>query len=79
MAWGAGPGGLAPPVRGPQLVAGAEGGKAEVKQVVVQLFGSAEQCAAAVAMIEEAIDNREQKAKQRQKEYDKKKEVWRCV
>jgi hypothetical protein len=26
-------------------------------------------------MIEEAVDNREQKAKQRQKEYDKKKEV----
>lgn len=41
----------------------------------LQLFGSDDQCAAAVAMIEEAIDNREQKAKQRQKEYDKKKEV----
>lgn len=41
----------------------------------LQLFGSAEQCAAATAMIEEAIDNKEQKVKQRQKEYDKKKEV----
>lgn len=41
----------------------------------LQLFGSEEQCAAARALIEEAVDNREQKAKQRAKEYDKKKEV----
>lgn len=41
----------------------------------LQLFGSDEQCVAAIAMIEEAVDNKEQKQKQRAKEYDKKKEV----
>ena len=47
----------------------------QIKMATVQLFGSDEQCAAAVAMINEAVDNKEQKSKQRQKEYDKKKEV----
>ena len=51
----------------------------QVKMATLQLFGSDEQCAAEVAMIEEAIDNREQKQKQRAKEYDKKKEVGGCV
>ena len=41
----------------------------------LQLFGSAEQCEAARALVEEAVENKEQKQKQRQKEYDKKKEV----
>jgi hypothetical protein len=47
----------------------------QVKMATLQLFGSDDQCAAAVAMIEEAISNKDQKQKQRQKEYDKKKEV----
>ena len=47
----------------------------QVKMATLQLFGSDDQCAAAAALIEEAVSNKEQKAKQRQKEYDKKKEV----
>jgi len=47
----------------------------QVKMATLQLFGSDEQCAAANAMIEEAIDTGGTKAKQRAKEYDKKKEV----
>ncbi|KAI7839994.1 hypothetical protein COHA_006259 [Chlorella ohadii] len=75
VGWGEGPK-FNLPKRGPQLVAGKDGEK-EVKMATLQLFGSDEQCAAAIAMIEEAIDNREQKAKQRAKEYDKKKEAKR--
>lgn len=74
VGWGAGPSASALPRKGPQA-AGPDG--KEVKMATLQLFGSDEQCAAAVAMIEEAIDNREQKVKQRQKEYDKKKEAKR--
>ena len=37
----------------------------QVKMATLQLFGSDEQCAAAIAMIEEAIENKEQKQKQR--------------
>lgn len=47
----------------------------QVKLATLQLFGSEAQCAACTAMIEDAIGNKEQKQKQRQKEYDKKKEV----
>lgn len=68
------------PQRGPQMVDSKEGGKEggkEVKMATLQLFGSDDQCAAAVAMIEEAISNKDQKQKQRQKEYDKKKEAKR--
>ncbi len=42
------------------------------------LFGDSTAVEAARVLIMEAIDNREQKVKQRQKEYDKKKDV-SCV
>ena len=45
------------------------------KMTTLHIFGSAEQCEKARELIMEAIDNREQKAKQRAKEYEKKKEV----
>lgn len=49
-----------------------------MKMATLQLFGSADQCDQARALIEEAVENREQKQKQRQKEYEKKKDVkWR--
>ena len=51
--------------------------KPQVKMTTLELFGSAEQCDAARALIEEAVENREQKQKQRQKEYEKKKDVSR--
>ena len=38
------------------------------------LFGSASECENARRLIEEACDNKEQKAKQRAKEYEKKKD-----
>lgn len=47
------------------------------KLITLHLFGNAEQCDAAQAMIMEAIDNKEQKQKQRAKEYEKKKEAKR--
>lgn len=47
----------------------------QVKMATLQLFGSAEQCEQARGLIEEAVDNREQKQAQRKKEYEKKKEV----
>lgn len=46
----------------------------EVRMTKVQLFGDAKAVEAAVALIEEALANKEQKAKQREKEYEKKKE-----
>jgi len=42
--------------------------------VTVMLFGSASECENARKLIEEACDNKEQKAKQRAKEYEKKKD-----
>ncbi len=42
--------------------------------VTVMLFGSASECENARRLIEEACDNKEQKAKQRAKEYEKKKD-----
>ena len=47
----------------------------QVKLTTLQLFGNEQQCEAARALIEEAVDNKEQKQKQRHKEYEKKKEV----
>lgn len=44
------------------------------KMVTVMLFGSAAECENARKLIEEACDNKEQKAKQRAKEYEKKKD-----
>lgn len=44
------------------------------KMVTVMLFGSASECENARKLIEEACDNKEQKAKQRAKEYEKKKD-----
>ncbi|KDD71550.1 hypothetical protein H632_c4813p0, partial [Helicosporidium sp. ATCC 50920] len=43
----------------------------------LQLFGNAQQCEAARALILEAVDNRVQKDKQRAKEYEKKKDAKR--
>ncbi|EIE20889.1 DnaJ-domain-containing protein [Coccomyxa subellipsoidea C-169] len=45
------------------------------KMTKVMIFGNANQCEIAQRMIEEAIDNKEQKAKQRQKEYEKKRDA----
>lgn len=42
--------------------------------VKVMLFGSPSECENARRLIEEACDNKEQKAKQRAKEYEKKKD-----
>ena len=54
------------------------GGAAEPKKVTVMIFGNAKECEIAQRMIEEAVDNKEQKAKQRAKEYERKKEAkWR--
>ena len=44
------------------------------RMVTVMLFGSASECENARRLIEEACDNKEQKAKQRAKEYEKKKD-----
>jgi hypothetical protein len=68
--WGEGGSTFQLPVRGVQKDDG--GG---TKLTTLQLFGSATQCEAARALIMDAIDNKEQKQKQRHKEYDKKKEV----
>jgi len=57
------------------LAAAASG---EKKMVTLQLFGNAEACEAARALIIEAMENKEQKAKQRAKEYEKKKEAKRA-
>lgn len=46
---------------------------------VLQLFGDAGAVEAAVAAIDEAVGNKEQKAKQRAKEYEKKKEEKRRI
>lgn len=56
--------------KGPQL---AKDG--EVKLVTLMIFGDASQCEAAKSLIQEAIDNKEQKQKQRHKEYEKKKDA----
>jgi hypothetical protein len=40
----------------------------------IQLFGDAKAIEIAMRMIDEAVENREQKAKQRAKEYERKKE-----
>lgn len=45
----------------------------------LQLFGDAKAVEAAVAAIDEAVANKEQKAKQREKEYEKKKEEKRRI
>ena len=47
----------------------------EVKMVTIMLIGDPQACAKARAMIDEAVDNKEQKAKQRHKEYEKKKDA----
>ncbi|PSC68285.1 Histone deacetylase 14 [Micractinium conductrix] len=57
--------------KGPQVAADGK----EPKMATLQLFGDVNQREKALAMIEEAIDNREQKVKQRQKEYEKKKDA----
>jgi hypothetical protein len=46
----------------------------ERKLITLQLFGNADACETARSMILEAMENKEQKAKQRAKEYEKKKE-----
>lgn len=66
VAFGSGP--TLGPIKGPPK-------SGEVKMVTVQLFGSPEECEAAKKLIDEALDNREQKAKQRHKEYEKKKDA----
>ncbi|KAK9835168.1 hypothetical protein WJX81_002811 [Elliptochloris bilobata] len=48
---------------------------AEKKVVTVMLFGNVHECEVAQRMIAEAINNKEQKAKQRHKEYEKKREA----
>lgn len=47
------------------------------KMITLQLFGNDEACEMAQSMILEAIENKEQKQKQRAKEYEKKKEAKR--
>lgn len=47
----------------------------ETRMVTLQLFGNETECEQAAAMIQELIENRDQKLKQRQKEYAKKKEA----
>jgi len=47
----------------------------EVKMVTVMLIGQPDCCEKARALIDEAIDNKEEKAKQRQKEYAKKRDA----
>ena len=47
----------------------------EVKMVTVMLIGQADCCDKAKALIEEAMDNKEEKQKQRQKEYAKKRDA----
>ena len=44
------------------------------RMVTVMLFGNRSECENARRLIEEAVDNKEQKAKQRAKEYEKKKD-----
>ena len=50
----------------------------EVKMVTVMLIGQPDCCEKARALIEEAMDNREQKQQQRQKEYAKKRDAKVC-
>lgn len=54
---------------GPQLQAPppAPSADGQPKMVTVMLFGNANECEKAQRLIEEAVDNKEQKAKQRQK------------
>ena len=54
---------------GPQLQAppAAPSKDGQPKMVTVMLFGNAHECEKAQRLIEEAVDNKEQKAKQRQK------------
>ena len=47
----------------------------EVKMVTVMLIGQPDCCEKARALIDEAIDNKEEKQKQRQKEYAKKRDA----
>jgi hypothetical protein len=68
MGWGGGPAAAA---------AAASAAPGEPRLVTLQLFGNAEACEAARAMIMEAVENREQKAKQRAKEYEKKRDAKR--
>ena len=59
MAFGSGPQLQAPPA--------APSADGQPKMVTVMLFGNAHECEKAQRLIEEAVDNKEQKAKQRQK------------
>lgn len=59
---------------GSQLVSDIATGNHERKYITLQLFGNADACETARSMILEAVENKEQKAKQRAKEYEKKKE-----
>ncbi|PNH00179.1 hypothetical protein TSOC_014012, partial [Tetrabaena socialis] len=52
-------------------------GEKEKKMTTIMLFGDEKQIEAAERMIMEAIDNKEQKQKNRQKEYDRKREAKR--
>ena len=52
----------------------------EVKMVTIMLIGDPASCAKAKDMIAEAVENKEQKAKQRHKEYEKKRDAKvRCL
>ncbi|KAL3162884.1 hypothetical protein ABBQ32_009333 [Trebouxia sp. C0010 RCD-2024] len=61
---------------GPQLLPpkGAPLPDGQKRMVAVMLFGNKSECENARRLIEEATDNKEQKAKQRAKEYEKKKD-----
>lgn len=60
---------------GPQLLPGKGMTMPDGKRMVtVMLFGNHSECENARRLIEEAVDNKEQKAKQRAKEYEKKKD-----
>jgi len=61
---------------------GEEQQQPQQRLTVVQIFGDAKAVEKAVAMIEEAVANKEQKARQRQAQYDRKREQKRkdrCV
>lgn len=53
---------------------GEDGQQQQQRFTTVEIFGDAKQVEKAVAMIEEAVANKEQKQKQRQAQYDKKRE-----
>lgn len=60
---------------GPQLLPGKGMAMPDGQRLVtVMLFGNKSECENARRLIEEAVDNKEQKAKQRAKEYEKKKD-----